>query len=217
MTTQLCDEPISTVIARASNAEDVFEACGIDYWFAGDRTLRAACAAANVDVGDVEKQLVPCADDGGVKPAEAEAATLVRELDAHFDAAIRPAMARVRDALRDVPPASRATLSRTVNHLDAVLASHAELLSSYVLPAIAPRGEIRSNYAVVRQLAQQHALLAIRVRNLTDACPAGNEAFTRAARELAHAVHHHLRISYAGVMPHLFEHAVRAHGRPERI
>lgn len=216
MTTQLRFEPISTVLTRASNAEDVLEACGIDYWFDGDRTLSAACAAANVDVGDVEQKLTPCADDGA-SSVETSVATLVRELDSHFDATIRPAMARVREALREVPAEARPALTRTVNHLDAVLASHAELLSSYVLPAIAPRGEIRSNYAVVRQLAQQHALLAIRVRNLTDACPAGNEAFACAARELAHAIHHHLRISYAGVMPHLFEHAVKARGRPERI
>ena len=45
----LLEEPIAEVIARTSNAEEIFEDFGIDYWFGCDQTLEHACAQLDAD------------------------------------------------------------------------------------------------------------------------------------------------------------------------
>jgi hypothetical protein len=230
MTTQapLRDQLVSEVIASAPNAEDVLEACGVDYWFGGDQTLGAACAAAGVDVATVEAQILPHLHEAEGKDDSLPA--LLAELTSHLDAEVRPAIARVRDAARNVPESRLGPFLAMVDGVDAMVAGHATLVSNCVLPAIAAGQSAgvsdrpRLDHAVVRELAEQHALLAVRIRKVLDQCAVMDSdgtpqtaALTAAVRTLARAIHHHVRISYGSIMPHLFEDAPIRRRQPERF
>ncbi len=223
MTTRFRDQPISAVIASTSNAEDLLEDCGIDYWFGCDQTLATACSAAHVDVAALEKRLLASAPIASSEPERQGVSVLIEELNSHLDTAIRPAILHIRTAAADVSDARISKVLQIVDQIEAMISVHIALLRR-VMPAItsaAAAGTSKGNRAtleqrVVRDLALQHALFAVRVKKVVDLCSMlatdgalEGAALARAARQLSKEIHHHIRISYQAVMPHLFEVASR--------
>ncbi len=218
MTSQLRDRSISAVIANTSNAEDVLEECGIDYWFDCNRTLAAACAAAHIDVAALEERLLPSASVA-TQPADKSISILIDELNSHLRTSIRPAILGVRKAAASVSDARTNDLLTMVGEIEAMISIHFELLRR-VMPAVTSDTTVREHtnpeQRVVRDLALQHALLALRVKKAVDlasqlARKGTAEAIALAgiARQLAKEIHHHIRISYQMVMPYLFAMASR--------
>lgn len=210
MTTQLRDQPVSAVIGSTSNAEEVFEECGIDYWFGGDKTLADACAAAHLDVDALEKRLI--VSETGVHPERERFQTLMDELLSHLDSSIRPAIAAMRSAAAAVSDPRAVSLVVMIEAIDAMTSMHAVLLRVRVMREISA-GEDALQQTVVRDLALQHGLLAVRIRKVVALCAEiGSPPLSAAAQRLAKEIHHHIRISYEAVMPQLFELAKKKRG-----
>lgn len=222
-TMRLRDQPISAVIASASNAEDLLEECGIDYWFGCDQTLAAACSAAHVDVAALEERLLASEPIARSEPERKGVSILIEELNSHLDAAIRPAILRIRTAAAYVSDARTSGVLQIVDQIEAMISVHTTLLRR-VMPAITraaaavtPTGKRTTpEQRVVRDLALQHSLFAVRVKKLVDLCStlasdgtSESAALARAARQLSKEIHHHIRVSYQAVMPYLFQAASR--------
>jgi hypothetical protein len=215
--TLLRDQPLSAIISHAPGAEDVFEECGIDYWFGGDKTLASACAAARIDVDALEKRLAAC-EVPPAEPLSEPFLTLLGELLAHFDLAIAPAVLNVRIAASELTDPRAGDVAAMMDAIETMTSAHAVLLRVRVIQEIAA-ASARIEQRVVRDLALQHALLAVRVRKLIALCSelAGDAGvrtaqLLRAAHQLAREIHHHIRISYEAVMPYLAELARRKRG-----
>lgn len=209
--TPLRDQRISAVIACASNAEELLEECGIDYWFDCDRTLGAACAGARVDVAALENRLLASPKPGGPQPEDGCLSDVIGAVTCDLDAAVRPAIVGVRTVAARVSGAGVADYLKIIDDIESMISAHERLVRAHVMPAIAAPPSVALDQHVVRELARQHALLALRVKKAADVCKrlaadgsAESATLDCATRRLAQAIHHHVRISYQNVMPQLF-------------
>lgn len=212
MSTTLVDEPIAAVIAKTSNAEEVLEECGIDYWFGTDKTLKAACDARKTDVHAIVRRLEIAERERPPVPL----AQLLDEIERHFDAEIRPAAIRVR-SIAGEPGGNMGAVLATLGAIEKILSRHLEIYRGYVLPALRARDAWKPGTAssqqtldqrLVRELAMQHSILAVRARELVEAASAAAagdpSGLVAASRKLSREIHHHLRVAYNEVMPELF-------------
>ncbi len=218
MTTSYVDQPIAAVIANTSNAEDVLEDCGIDYWFGCDATLGAACAARHVDPAIIVSRLSPLPERSGpMRSAPESLSGILEELKAHFADAIRPALQGLKATAICVPESRRPEFSSMVNSIEDLISTHEELVRTRLVRLVeAIEATAGQNPAqpidrrVLQQLALHHALFAFRIRELTEFVsrvaaegPAEATALITATRQLRQQLHHHIRIGYNDVMPRL--------------
>jgi iron-sulfur cluster repair protein YtfE (RIC family) len=218
ITMSYVDQPIASVIANTSNGEDVLEDSGIDYWFGCDATLGEACAARHVDPADVVSRLSPLPERSGpMKSAPESLSAILEELNAHLAESILPALQGIKAAAIRVPESGRSEFSSMVNSIEDLISTHEELVRTrLVRPVEAIEATAGRDAAppidrrVLQQLALHHALLAFRIRELTEFVsrvaaegPAEATALITATRQLRQQLHHHIRIGYNNVMPRL--------------
>jgi hypothetical protein len=204
--------PLSHVVGVAANAEDLFEEEGIDYWFGWTRPLRAACEVAHVCPEDIAFRLL--ARDRGLKdPAKESLVTLLSDLDQHFDLRLEPALVKARNAAAKLEKGARARCSSTIDTIDRVIQTHEATVRCTLGPiaaALDVGAEVNVDEKIVRHLAMDHSILALRANDLrADADQSQGTEFEAAARTLIREIHQHIKVSYNFILPRLV-----AAGRP---
>lgn len=200
------NQRVSDVVAAATNAEDLFEEEGIDYWFGWNDSLREACKQARVSPEEIVFRLM--ARDRAAKDRSKESlVSLLSELDQHYELRLGPALAAARAAAAKLDAAPRSRCLSTLDTIDRVIQGHEETARQSLSPVAAALdvGAATSiDEKVLRGLAMEHSILALRATDLRDeAAHAESAEYASAARQLIREVHEHIKISYNFIMPRL--------------
>jgi len=194
------NRPLSDAVAAAANAEDIFEKQGIDYWFGWNQPLRAACADARVDPQDVVFRLV-ARDELPRDRSNQTLVALFSELDQQFDFRLEPAIRRARKA------APSPDALHLIELIEKMLDSHTMTVRRMLSPVAAALdlgAQTPVDAQIVRHLALQHSVLAVRARELYEEAARGEGTeFAEAARALVREIHQHIKISYNFILPRL--------------
>ncbi len=200
------NEPLSDIVAAASNAEDLFEEEGIDYWFGWKQPLRQACEAAHVAPAEIAFRLV-ARDRAQRDPSTESLVTLMSALDQHFELKLEPALAAARTAAEKLGKPAGERCLNTIALIERMTRNHVETARRTLSPmaaAIDVGAAATLDEKVVRHMAMEHSLLAVRAGDLRDLAAHSPDAeFAAAARALIRELHQHVKISYNFVFPRL--------------
>jgi iron-sulfur cluster repair protein YtfE (RIC family) len=199
------DQPIREVVESASNAEDLFEEAGIDYWFGWERSLRSACEAARVDPETIVFRLI--ARDEKVKDlSRLSLVSLFSMLDQHFKLRLEPVLLRTRRAAETLDDlGAKQCAAAVIDIIERIVSSHVQTVRRTFSPLVAAIDAGVSTTIdpqLLRQISLEHATLSARADDLRAQALEDSE-FALAARELVREIHHHIKIAYNFIHPRL--------------
>ncbi len=198
-------QPISDVVAAASNAEDLLEEAGVDYWFGWNQPLRAVCESAHVDPETIAFRLM--ARDTGVRDLGREGlVSLFSTVDQHFELRLQPALVRARRAAETLDDlAARSTAAAVLEGIDRVTHGHMESVRqmSPFAAALDIGADVTIDSQTVRHLTLDHNTLAMCAQDLRVLAEQGDGEFADAARALTREIHQHIKIAYNFILPRL--------------
>ena len=204
------EQRVCDVLAGFPEAEDVLEQAGVNYWFAGDERLAAACNAAHADPGEIASRLNACQPCAQSDARPVTLAALLRESDDYWRQRLGPA---IETAITTASIRQRHSTSRLLHELKERLEQHTATSRSLMPAADAiERGEPGVlHQQILRTLRLDHldlARLARDVRAQADTVAAEDAALTDALRTVVREIHHHLSVAYNFILPRLVAAAV---------
>jgi len=202
------NRPLSEVVAAATNAEDLFEEEGIDYWFGWTQPFRTACEAAHVLPEEIAFRLL-ARDRSAKDPRQENLVSLLSDLDQQFDLRLEPALNQAHAAVAKLGPVGRARCGSTIDTIERVIRAHVDTARRTLSPvaaAIDVGADVRIDEKILRHLAMEHSILALRAKDLREeAARAGVEEFTAAASHLVREIHQHIKLSFNFILPRLLQ------------
>lgn len=202
---RICD-----LVADCPEAEDILENAGVDYWFGWERTLQAACEAANVDPKKVIVELEACPRSIAGEPQPVDFATLLRESDQIWLDRLSPAIAAALNAASTLKGERVRETTDLIGELQEQLARH--MASSAALLPLADAIERRQASAVSRETVRKFRLdhlefarIARDLRGNVEELQADTNAQTLALalRTVIREIHHHIKLAYNFILPRL--------------
>ena len=175
---ELIDQPLGQIALRIAGATRVFDSYHFDFCCAGQRSLRAAAAAAGIDAAPVVAELQALQARGGGAPspwAEATAAELVEHILARYHAVHReqlPELIRLARKVEQVHGARADCPHGLADHLEAMaqeLESHMHKEEAVLFPMM-QRGQgamARMPITVMRMEHEEHGAGLRRLAELT--------------------------------------------------
>lgn len=200
------NEPLSDIVAAASNAEELFEEEGIDYWFGWTQPLRRACEVAHVAPSDIAFRLL-ARDRTPRNPSTESLVGLLSDLDQHYELKLGPALDRARTAAEKLEKPDGEQCIDTIAIIERMTRNHVETARRTLSPVAAALdvgAAATLDEKILRHMAMEHSLLAMRAGDLRElAARSPNAEFAAAARALVRELHQHIKISYNFVFPRL--------------
>ena len=203
------DQRICDVVAACPNAEELFEACGVDYWFGWERDLRSACKAANVDAGELAAHLVPCAGSAASQAAPPLLMTVLENLEQQTTVEIFPAIEQAFGKADALLGERRERLRTLLARIRVRVESHDELSRELLAVASAidqKKADAFVDPSLIRLLRLDHLELAELSRQLVEetaflATSVEAEPVVIALRKVALVIHRHIKDAYNSVLP----------------